>query len=127
MIANSPGENQFHFQTAFGSSLSGQPDHDRDETMGKTNPTYRQLLDEWLDDWQHFERGLRHHQKEAFADVLDGAKAHADAAGYANPTASEVTEYALMSILVEQQQQLNDLQDEVADLQQRLGNPTNEA
>lgn len=84
--------------------------------MGKTNPTYRQLLDEWIDEFDHFKRGLRHHWKPAFEDVMDGAKQHADAGSYANPIAPDIPDYAFLSIYVEQQREIRDLRDRLDDL-----------
>lgn len=89
--------------------------------MGKTNPTYRQLLDEWLQDWDHFQRALRRQDKGAFEDVKDGAKHYADAVGYANPIHSELDRYIYMSICLDQQRQLNQLQTELEEVKRLAG------
>lgn len=85
--------------------------------MGKTNPTYRQLLDEWINDWEHFRRGLRGGWQEPFDDLMDGAKQHADAASYSNPIAPEVGEHAMLSICLQQQIEINQLRDRLDDLE----------
>lgn len=85
--------------------------------MGKTNPTYRQLLDEWIDGWKHFRRALYNDMPEAFDDLMDGARRHADSASYSNPIAPEIPEHAIISICLEQQRELRDLRERVDDLE----------
>lgn len=87
--------------------------------MGKTNPTYRQLLDEWIDDWKHFRRGLRNHWPDAFDELMDGAKQHADAATYSNPAGpAEIEAHAFMSICLEQQLRIRELEERVDELEE---------
>lgn len=84
------------------------------ERMGKTNPIYRQLLDEWIDDWQHFRRGLRGDWSGAFNGLMGGAKQHADAATYSNPAGSaEIEAHAFMSICLQQQLRIKELEERV--------------
>lgn len=86
--------------------------------MGKTNPTYRQLLDKWIDEWKYFREGLRNDWPEAFDELMDGAKQHADAASYSNPVGpQEIESHALISICLEQQRQLRDLDCRISELE----------
>lgn len=87
--------------------------------MGKTNPTYRQLLDEWINSWEHFHHGLRHPWSEDFRILMDGAKQHADAAIYSNPAGpQEIAEHAIISICLQQQIRIRELEE-------RIENPDN--
>lgn len=86
--------------------------------MGKTNPTYRELLDEWIDDWQYFRRGLRHPWVDAFDELMDGAKQHADTASHSNPAGPlEINVHALMFICLQQQLAIRELRERVDDLE----------
>lgn len=82
--------------------------------MGKTNPIYRQLLDEWIDSWQRFEHALRRPWEEDFQDLMDGAKQHADSATYSNPAGpNEISEHAIISICLQQQIHIRELEEHI--------------
>lgn len=72
--------------------------------MGRTNPTYRDLLRRLEERWQPYRRGLRLRDQERFDRLFEDAAAHADAAGYLNP--DEPLHPALVSMLIEQQARL---------------------
>lgn len=53
--------------------------------MGRTNPTYRDVLRRFEADWQPYRRALRQQHQADFDRLLEMARAFADAAGYQNP------------------------------------------
>ena len=53
--------------------------------MGRTNPTFRDQLRRFEEQWQPFRRGLRRLHQERFDDLLELADQFAGAAGYQNP------------------------------------------
>lgn len=76
--------------------------------MGRTNPTYRDWLEQTEANWQPFRRALRRRQQAAFDRLFERASDHADAAGYVNVREPE---YALfMSILLAQERELRALE-----------------
>jgi hypothetical protein len=79
--------------------------------MGRTNPTYRDYLQRFEERCNPFRRALRRQYKPAFDEVFEHAENHADAAGYLNSTDPELA--VLLSILVAQQHELEELRDEV--------------
>lgn len=52
--------------------------------MGRTNPTFRDLLDRFETDWQPYRRALRGQHQLDFDDLMEGARSFADAAGMQN-------------------------------------------
>ena len=52
--------------------------------MGRTNPTYRAFLDSYEQEFGDYRRALRRRHQDDFDRLFDGARAFADAAGYAN-------------------------------------------
>jgi hypothetical protein len=77
--------------------------------MGRTNPTYRDYLQEREDDWQSFRRGLRREYQADFDRLFDRARAHADAAGYHNSTDPDLA--LLLSILLAHEHAICELQE----------------
>lgn len=75
--------------------------------MGRTNPTYRDFLDEYEQRWQKYRRGLRRQYQPEFDRLFEHARQHADAAGYMNATDPEVA--VLMSMLLAHELVLADL------------------
>jgi hypothetical protein len=71
------------------------------ELMGRTVPTFRNIIDAFNWEWKDFRRALRLQDKEAFDNLLNNARRHA-AAGtnmvHANPF-----EPIIISILLEHQ------------------------
>jgi len=82
--------------------------------MGRTNPTFRDLLQRTREDYQPFRRGLRATHQPAFDALFDDAEAHADAAGYLN--AREPMHPILLAMLLAQKRQIRDLEARVAEL-----------
>ena len=83
--------------------------------MGRTNPTYRDVLRATEDQWNPYRRALRRHDQQHFDRLFEHARAHADAAGYLNHQWSELP--LLVSILLEHEKRLSELED------QRPGSP----
>lgn len=87
--------------------------------MGRTNPTFRDLLRRTREDWQPFRRGLRADHQPAFDALFDDAEAHADAAGYLN--AREPMHPILVAMLLAQKRQLRALEERVGELEAAVG------
>ncbi|QLG63067.1 hypothetical protein [Halorarum salinum] len=82
--------------------------------MGKTNPTYRDRLNAWEDDWQSFRQALRAPRREYFDELLVMANELSMAAGYQN-TADFATPL-LVSVCVRQQEEIAALQARLDDV-----------
>lgn len=77
--------------------------------MGRTNPTFRMLLEGEKSRWSDYRRALRRRDKPAFDELFEYADAHADASGYLN--ADDPMMPILLSMLLEHQKQLNELEE----------------
>lgn len=82
--------------------------------MGRTNPTYRDLLRATEERWRPYRRALRRHDQDYFDRLFEHARAHADAAGYLNHQSVEVP--ILVSVVLEQEKRIDDLESTVEDL-----------
>lgn len=78
--------------------------------MGRTNPTYRDYVQEVETDWNSFRRGLRREYKDDFDRLFDRARTHADAAGYHNSTDPNMA--LLLSILLAHEHELRELRED---------------
>ena len=76
--------------------------------MGRTNPTYRDLLRRYREEWQPYRRALRHGDQPHFDQLFEYAAAHADAAGYLN--ARDPFDPVLVSIALEQERRITELE-----------------
>lgn len=75
--------------------------------MGRTNPTYRNWLEQYESQWQPFRRALRREYRRDFDRVFERAVEHAGPAGYQNATTPE---FAMMiAVLVSQERELRGL------------------
>jgi hypothetical protein len=72
--------------------------------MGRTNPTYRDIITSLRDQWQSFKRGLRREDQDHFEDMFDHAENYADAAGHQNST--DPMDAVILSILLEHEKRL---------------------
>jgi len=52
--------------------------------MGRTNPTYRDVLRAVRDDWRDYRRALRRPDRDRFDRLFEDAHRYADAGGYLN-------------------------------------------
>lgn len=87
--------------------------------MGRTNPTYRDLLGSVEERWGTYRRGLRRDDKPHFDQLFVYAREHADASGLQNhddPMAA-----VLLSVALEQEKTIADLSARVEALEQAVG------
>ena len=76
--------------------------------MGKTVPSYRVALDHEIQRWNGFARTLRQDDREVFEQLIDICKNYASAAS--NATRPVLFEAMAMTILLDQQKNINQLQ-----------------
>lgn len=86
--------------------------------MGRTNPTYRDTIRALERRWDDFKRALRHRDQPRFERLFEYARAHADAGGYLNH--DEPLFPILLSVDLEQETRLDDLEDRVETLEGEL-------
>ena len=75
--------------------------------MGRTDPTFRDLLRALEDRWQPFRRALRYEDQERFDRLLTHARNHADAAGNLNHQSPVIP--VLVAIALAQERRLDEL------------------
>jgi hypothetical protein len=86
--------------------------------MGRTNPTYRAFLDGYERDFADYRRALRRRRQDDFDRLFDGARAVADAAGYANHLDRETL--VLVSMLLAHERRLREQREELAALREAM-------
>ena len=86
--------------------------------MSRANTTYRDLLRAMESRWAPYRRGLRGPDQQVFDRLFEFARAHVDASGLQNPHIVEIS--ALISMLLEQQKQIDDLEDRLDHLERDL-------
>ena len=79
--------------------------------MGRTVPTYRQVLETMVDEWQGFKKALRKEDKAAFDRLIEKARRHASAASY--DARVDPVESLIMSILLEQEKEIEQLRKKI--------------
>ena len=79
--------------------------------MGRTVPTFTNLIDLELSSWTKFRRGLRKEDQEVFDEIFRAAKLHLAENFYAMRAVP--FESMMMSILIEQQKAIRGLKKEV--------------
>ena len=79
--------------------------------MGRTNPTYRDLLQTEEERWSEYRRVLRHRDQPHFDQLFVYARDHTDAAGMLNH--EDRLAPLFMSICVEQEKRIAELEDRV--------------
>ena len=82
--------------------------------MGRTVPTFTNLIDAELSSWSKFRRGLRKEDQELFDELFRAAKLHLAENFYAMRAIP--FESMMMSIAVEQQKVIRWLEEEVKKL-----------
>lgn len=75
--------------------------------MGRTEPTFRHLLDRIEFEWRDYRRGLSAEEQAAFDALFQKARAHASASS--NAGRSEPMEAILLSMLLEHELELRKL------------------
>lgn len=83
--------------------------------MGRTNPTYRDVLQRIESQWADYRRGLRREQQQQFDQLFEYIRSHSDASGYLNHT--EPFYPALVSIDLEQEARLDELEARIEQLE----------
>ncbi len=79
--------------------------------MGRTVPTFRNVIESFGGEWHEFKRALRTIDREAFEELLNHARRHA-AAG-TNTTNPNPFEPIVMSILLEHEKTIRKLREDV--------------
>ena len=79
--------------------------------MGRTNPTFRDVLRAIEDRWQPFRRALRYEDQERFDRLLTHARNHADAAGHLNHQSPVIP--VLVAIALAQERRLDELEAQI--------------
>ncbi|NHI94113.1 MAG: hypothetical protein EAX96_16605 [Candidatus Lokiarchaeota archaeon] len=75
--------------------------------MGRTIPTFRMLLEQEISSWSDYRRALRPDDRKHYDAIIDFARLKADAGS--NVTRPILSEIMFMSILIEQQKQIDKL------------------
>ena len=86
--------------------------------MGRTNPTYRDVLRATEDRWAEFRRALRRRDQPRFDKLFEYAREHADASGLLNHQNPLLP--ALFSIDLEQEARLEDHEERLETLERIL-------
>lgn len=80
--------------------------------MGRTNATFRHLLEGIRERWRGYRRALRARDQPHYDRLFEHADAHADASGYRNP--EDPMDAVLLSMLLEHEKRLAALEAAVA-------------
>ncbi|APX98393.1 hypothetical protein SAMN05421809_3170 [Natronorubrum daqingense] len=86
--------------------------------MGKTNPTYRDTIRQFENDWSPYHRALRQQYKPHFERLFDQARNFADAGGIQNSMDPMNTH--LISIMLAQECRIAALEEEVSALEEEV-------
>ena len=92
--------------------------------MGRTNPTYRDALRAIEERWANFRRALRRRDQPRFDQLFEYAREHADASGLRNHQNPLLP--ALVSIDLEQEARLDDLEERLAELEAAVDDAGNQ-
>lgn len=86
--------------------------------MGRTNPTFRDVLRGIQEQWGAYRRALRRREQPRFDRLLKYAHDHADASGNLNHNQAEIP--LLLSVALEQERRLDEQNAHIEDLEARL-------
>lgn len=89
--------------------------------MGRTEPTFRLLLDRLEGEWRDYRRGLAPREQESFDALFQKARAHASASS--NVCRVDPLESVLVSILLEHEMELRALRERVRRLEASAAPP----
>lgn len=89
--------------------------------MGKTVPSYRQVLEHEIERWKGFRKGLRGKDAEAFDRMMNACRMFASAGGMA--TRPILLEAMFMSILLHQEKMLAGIKERLDKLEKQLDQP----
>jgi hypothetical protein len=82
--------------------------------LGRTVPTYRNVLENLIREWQEFKRALRKEDREVFDRLIEKARLHASAASY--EARLDPMESMFMSILLEQEKEIQELKEKLKEI-----------
>ena len=82
--------------------------------MGRTVPTFTNLIDAELSSWSKFRRGLRKEDQEVFDEIFRAAKLHLAENFYAMRAVP--FESMMMSIVIEQRKAIRRLEEKIRSL-----------
>ncbi len=83
--------------------------------MGRTVPTFTNIIDQEAESWSKFRRGLRKEDQEVFDELFRAAKLHLAENFYAMRTVP--FESIIMSIALEQAKRLKELERRIGQLE----------
>jgi hypothetical protein len=83
--------------------------------LGRTNPTFRNILEALKSRWSDYRRALRRQDQPHFDRLFEYADAHADEAGYLNT--DDPMDPVLFAMLLEQQKRIAELESRVSELE----------
>ena len=83
--------------------------------MGRTVPTFTNIIDSELASWSKYRRGLHKKDQELFDDIFRAAKRHLAENFYAMRTIP--FESIMMSIVIEQGKTIRELEDRIQQLE----------
>lgn len=86
--------------------------------MGRTNSTYRNHLDNFIDKFKPFRRGLREENKKHLDGLWEKAHSFGQAGSYMNASNPGLT--AMVSILVGVQKETRENRRQIEELKQRM-------
>ena len=89
--------------------------------MGKTVPSYRVALEHEIQRWNGFARALRKEEREVFNQLIDICKKYASAAS--NATRPVLFEAMTMTILLDQQKKINQLEKKLQTISKHSNKP----
>jgi uncharacterized coiled-coil protein SlyX len=86
--------------------------------MGRTVPTFTNIIDHEVSSWAKYRRGLRKEDQQYFDDIFRCARIHLAENFYAMRTVP--FESILMSVVIEQRKMIHQLQDRLDVLEQKV-------
>jgi NADH:ubiquinone oxidoreductase subunit C len=89
--------------------------------LGKTVPSYRVALEYERQRWSRFARALRQDEREVFDQLMDICKRYASAAS--NATRPVLFEAMAMTILLDQQKKINQLEKKLQKIHKQSNKP----
>ena len=88
--------------------------------MGRTLPSFRIALDQEINSWTNYRRGLRIEDREYFDNVMRYARMHSDAGSLA--ARMLLSENVFLSALIEQDKRIVELKTEIERLKKNQKN-----
>lgn len=86
--------------------------------MGRSNPTYRNRLDDLMSRFERFRDGLREESRDAFDRLWEHAHGHAHAASYMNTRRPGTV--AVFSMLLGMQRQLDRIESRLEEIEREI-------